>query len=170
MDYPSILTNLAEICVALLGFAGIVITFSTERAQMLSSGRFWSMVAAALIGLSASLFPLPIFAMLVSPRVLFTGASGALLIVGFFYATLTARWFIVVRAPTDASVNRTIVYLLVGFTWLVCVLLVGGLIFPKFTAAAYLFAITWYIFLGAFLFIRMIWTSQGPGNQKMSER
>ena len=43
---------------------------------------------------------------------------------------------------------------------LVCVLLGVGLALPHLAPFAYLFAITWYIFLGAFLFIRMIWTSR----------
>ena len=162
MDFPGTLTNLAEIAIALLGFAGIVITFSTERVQMLSSGRFWSMVAAALLAASAALFPLPFFATALDTGPLFVYASALLLVLGFLYATFTGRWFIVVRAPTDASVNMTIVYVLVSLTWLVCVLLGMGLAMPELAPFAYLFAITWYIFLGAFLFIRMIWTSRPP--------
>lgn len=58
MNEPDVLLSMAEIAVALLGFAAIVTVFR-QRDTWRPDGRFWAMVAAGIGTLVFSLLPLP---------------------------------------------------------------------------------------------------------------
>jgi len=156
MDESDVLLSMAEVAVALLGFAAIVSVFR-QRDTWRPDGRFWAMVAAGIGTLVFSLVPLPFLFRGIAPTSTWQVCNALL---GFY--ALAYCVFLTVMFRRDLATNSApnvpiFVVVLGGSAFTSPFLLVsatGYLGDPLFWP--YLVGLVWFQILTAIFFVRLL--------------
>ena len=156
MDESDVLLAMAEVAIALLGFAAIVSVFR-QRAQWRPDGRFWAMVTAGVGTLVFSLVPLPFLFTALPQQTTWRFCAVMFSFYAFGYCL-----FLVASYRRDSRAgsapNSAIVSTLLGGSSLAAiVLLLSALEFlgaPQFWP--YLSGLIWFQILTAALFVRLL--------------
>ncbi|MBW2396857.1 MAG: hypothetical protein JRG95_21630 [Deltaproteobacteria bacterium] len=98
MSSTELLVSLAEISVALLGFAAIVSVLRGRSHDWRPDGRFWVMVALGVSNFSLALLPLPFIMAAVRPSLTWGVASTSLVVVVGVNALVTVRVYGLARS------------------------------------------------------------------------
>ena len=156
MDESDVLLSMAEVAVALLGFAAIVSVFR-QRDTWRPDGRFWAMVAAGIGTLVFSLLPLPFLFGGIAPASTWQTCDALLGLFALGYCVFVTVAFRRDRA-TDSSPNVPIFVLLFGgsafiFPFLL-VSAMGYLGDPQFWP--YLVGLIWFQVVTAIFFVRLL--------------
>ena len=155
MDESDVLLSMAEVAIALLGFAAIVSVFR-QRDTWRPDGRFWAMVAAGIGTLVFSLFPLPFLFAGSEPASTWQTCNALLGLYALGYCVFLTGMFRRDRAAEAPNVSIFVV--LFGgsaFTALfLLVSVVGYLGDPQFWR--YLVGLIWFQVLTAILFVRLL--------------
>jgi len=152
MNPEDVLTNFAELSVALLGFSGIVSIFNA-RGGWTPDGRFWAVLRLGLAALGFSLLPLPFLAAGLSTEVVWSLTSAVFATYGFIYVGYSLR--VAPKSDTTGSFNRPLFGLFMASSACAACLLA----FNVFGARAfwpYLAALAWFVFHPAVLFVRLL--------------
>jgi hypothetical protein len=156
MGESDVLLSMAEVAVALLGFAAIITVFR-QRDAWRPDGRFWAMIAAGVGTLVFSLFPLPFLFGGSAPASTWQVCSALLGLYALGYCVLLADSFRRDRAAGSAS-NVPIFSVVFGGSALAGAFLlvsaIGYLGDPQFWP--YLVGLIWFQVLTATLFVRLL--------------
>ena len=156
MNESDVLLSMAEVGVALLGFAAIVSVFR-QRDSWRPDGRFWAMVAAGVGILVFSLIPLPFIFGSVAPASTWQICNALLGLYALGYCVLLTGAFQRDRAA-DSSTNVPVFASIFVGTAIMCPFLLscatGGLGEPSFWS--YLVGLVWFQIVTAILFVRLL--------------
>jgi len=156
MNESDVLLSMAEIAVALLGFAAIVSVFR-QRDTWRPDGRFWAMVTAGVGTLIFSLLPLPFLFGGIAPTSTWQTCNALLGLYALGYCIGLIGAFRRDQA-VEAAPNIPIFAILFGGSALSCPFLrvsaVGFLGDPQFWP--YLVGLIWFQILTAILFVRLL--------------
>ena len=147
---------MAEVAVALLGFAAIVSVFR-QRDTWRPDGRFWAMVAAGVGTLVFSLLPLPFLFRGIAPASTWQACNALLGLYALGYCVFLTQMF---RRDlvTDSAPNLLIFVVVLGGSAFTCPFLVvsaiGYLGDPQFWS--YLVGLVWFQILTAIFFVRLL--------------
>ena len=156
MNEADVLLAMAEVAVALLGFAAIVSVFR-QRDAWRPDGRFWAMVAAGIGTLAFSLLPLPFLFAGLAPASAWQACGVLLGLYTFGYCLFIGGTFRRDRAARSAP-NVPIFAMLLGGSLLSGLFLLasstGLFADPEFWP--YLVGLIWFQVLTAVLFVRLL--------------
>jgi len=156
MNEADVLLAMAEVAVALLGFAAIVSVFR-QRGTWRPDGRFWAMIAAGIGTLVFSLLPLPLLFGGITQASTWQTCDALLGAYALGYCAFLTRSFRRDRA-TDSAPNVSIFALLLSGSALNGALLVlsafGYLGDPQFWP--YLVGLIWFQIVTAVFFVRLL--------------
>jgi hypothetical protein len=156
MDESDVLLAMAEIAVALLGFAAIVSVFS-QRGTWRPDGRFWAMVGSGIGTLVFSMLPLPFLFAGVEPASAWRSCNALLGLFALGYCVLMIHSYRRDLAA-DSAPNVPIFAVLLGGSACVCPFLLASAIgyFGDAQFWPYLIGIVWFQVLTATLFVRLL--------------
>ncbi len=156
MNESNVLLSIAEVAVALLGFAAIVTVFR-QRDTWRPDGRFWAMVAAGAGTLVFSLLPLPFLVSSVAATSIWQACCSLLGLYGLGYCGLVIGSFRRDQAASAAP-NFPIFLGILGGSALTSVCLIASAIGflggPQFWA--YLVGLVWFQVVTAIFFVRLL--------------
>ena len=151
-----VLLSMAEIGVALLGFAAIVSVFR-QRDTWRPDGRFWAMVAAGVGTLMFSLLPLPFFFGGVATTSTWQICNALFGLYALGYSVFLTESFRRDRA-TDSSPNLAVFAVVFGGSAFACPFLLvsaaGYFGDPSFWS--YLVGLVWFQVLTTIFFVRLL--------------
>ena len=151
-----VLLSMAEIGVALLGFAAIVSVFR-QRDTWRPDGRFWAMVAAGVGTLMFSLLPLPFFFGSVATTSTWQTCNALFGLYALGYSVFLTESFRRDRA-TDSSPNLAVFAVVFGGSAFACPFLLvsaaGYFGDPSFWS--YLVGLVWFQVLTTIFFVRLL--------------
>jgi phosphatidylglycerophosphate synthase len=159
LDAFDLLPSIAEIAVALLGFAAIVSVFQ-ERGES-ADGRFWSMLQFAFATLTFALLPLPLLVSGVAEPTIWAASSAAFAAFVTYLPILAARS----RQRDQAAgrpANVSIFILVFGGSLLSLPLLVYNVVELR-VFWPYLATLVWFSLATALIFLRMLQAWLGRG-------
>jgi hypothetical protein len=156
MDESDVLLSMAEVAVALLGFAAIVSVFR-QRDTWRPDGRFWAMVAAGIGTLVFSLVPLPFLFRGIGQTSTWQVCSALLGLYALAYCVFLTIMFRRDLA-TNSAPNIPIFVVVFGGSALTCPFLlvsaIGYLGDPQFWP--YLVGLVWFQIITAIFFVRLL--------------
>jgi hypothetical protein len=156
MNESDVLLSMAEIGVALLGFAAIVSVFR-QRDTWRPDGRFWAMVAAGVGTLVFSLLPLPFLFRGIDPPSIWQTCSALFGLYALGYCVLLTGSFKRDRAASSSSSIPIFAVVFAGSAFTCPFLLAsaaGYLGAPSFWS--YLVGLVWFQILTTILFVRLL--------------
>ena len=161
MNEFELLSAIAEIAVALLGFAAIVSVFQAREESWSGDGRFWTMLQFGFATLVFALIPLPLLASGVADETSWAASSAAFAAFAAYVPILAARSLRRDRAA-DRPPNMKIFSLVFGGSCLTLPLLAYNaaelrLFWP------YLAALVWFSLATALVFLRLLQSWLGRG-------
>jgi hypothetical protein len=154
-----LLPAIAEIAVALLGFAAIVSVFQARGES--ADGRFWSMLQFAFATLAFALLPLPLLASGVAETTSWAASSAAFAAFVTYVPILGARSLRRDQA-SGRPANLPIFILIFGGSLLSLPLLVYNAVELR-VFWPYLAALVWFSLATALVFLRMLQAWLGRG-------
>jgi hypothetical protein len=159
LSASDLLPTIAEIAVALLGFAAIVSVFQARGES--ADGRFWSMLQFGFATLAFALLPLPLLASGVAEATSWAASSAAFAAFAAYLPILGARSLQRDRAAGRPA-NRAVFGLIFGGSFLTLPLLVYNAVGLR-VFWPYLAALVWFSLATALIFLRMLQASLGRG-------
>ena len=166
MPEEGILIGIAEISIALTGFAGVVVVLGRRASgpwPEVDQFRLRSLIENGLIALLAALLPFAVQQFSENPTVIWgissaifgaAGAVHAFVVQGRRASRIRAQ----LEADSDERFRNLWLWGLVPLSALVhlCLLLNAfGLFFPR-TFGPYLFGLLWYLIIGSIFFVRLV--------------